>query len=143
MDSLNFETNAIKLMINDDPSRVISFDPTDVIFASKFYDVIGEFNQKMIELQKQARKFERETAIGENGLPLNAGDRLEFVKQVCQYLRGKIDDLFGAGTSQTVFGDGMSIQAIEGFFDGIMPYIEKARNKKLAKHISDKSTVLK
>lgn len=142
MDSLNFQTNEIKLMINDDPSRVIKFDPSDVLFASGFYKILGEFNQKMIDLQKGAKELEQETAIDENGLPINAAERLKFVKEVCEYLRSKIDQLFGSGTSQTVFGDGMSIQAIEGFFEGVMPYVEKARNKKLAKHINKNSSVL-
>lgn len=143
MENLNFETGTVKLTINNDPTRVIEFDPTDVVFAAKFYRAIGEFNEKMTELQKQAKKFERETATDASGLPVNAAERLEFVEEVCQYLKGKIDDLFGAGTSQTVFGDGMSIQAIQGFFEGIMPYVEKVRNKKMAKYLNEKSSLLK
>jgi len=40
----------------------------------------------------------------------------------------------GAGTSQIVFGESLNIDAVVQFFEGIRPYMQKARAEKVAKY---------
>lgn len=132
MDTLNTKSGIIELAINGDPENVISFDPTDALFAEKFYRMSSEFTKSMNDFQNKARNFQN--TKDENGIPLDVLDRITLVKDLCLYVRGKIDELFGAGTSQKVFGDSLNFESIAQFFDGILPYFKAARNAKMKKY---------
>lgn len=132
MDTLNTNTGVIELAINGDPNKVIAFDPTNVIFAEKFYKMSGEFTQKMTGFQTKAQNFKN--AKDENGVPVDVLDRIALVKDLCLYIHEKIDELFGAGTSEKAFGDSLNLEAIKQFFDGITPYFKAARSAKVNKY---------
>lgn len=134
MQSLQINTGEIRLAINDDPERVIVLRPNDAIFAEKFYKMLGSFQTKFTEYQGRAVAVESKTETDENDIPLNTGERIELLKEICQYAHGQIDELIGVGTSQIVFGDSLNIDAIVQFFDGIRPYVQTARAEKVAKY---------
>ena len=121
-------------MINDDPNRVIEFDPTDVTFAERFYDLLKKFQEKLADIQERSNEIEMHTETDENGIPLNVGDRIALIHEICAFARERIDYLFGAGTSQTAFGDALSPEAISQFFDGMTPFIRAARDEKVLKY---------
>jgi len=123
MESIRIDTG-IRLMINDDPSRVIAFDPKDVAFAERFYALAKDFDGKADEYQQRAN------AIGEGDV--EAG--LALIRESCTYMREQIDALFGAGTSQTAFGDSLSLDAIGQFLDGVLPFIQDVRAEKIARY---------
>lgn len=132
---LRTDTNLIRVMINDDPGRVIQFDPSDVTFAERFYKLIGDFETKQAEYQARSEKLDAErNRLDHNGLPENLGEGLAFMREVCEYMHGQIDYLFGAGTSLKAFAGSLSIEAIGEFFDGITPFIQKTRSEKVAKY---------
>jgi len=134
MQSLQINTGEIRLAINDDPERVIVLRPNDAIFAEKFYKMLGSFQTKFTEYQGRAVAVESKTETDENDIPLNTGERIELLKEICQYAHGQIDELIGVGTSQIVFGDSLNIDAIVQFFEGIRPYVQTARAEKVAKY---------
>jgi hypothetical protein len=49
-------------------------------------------------------------------------------------LRDEVDAVFGDGTSQMVFGGAYTLDVFEQFFNGIIPYVEKARANKVKKY---------
>lgn len=128
--NLNIDTGVVRLTINDDPKRVIKFNPSDVVFAEKFYRLIKEFELKQVSYQTRADEIDAVKDVDEHGIPANIEDSFEFLKDVCGYMREKIDGVFGEGTSQTAFEDAVNLEMFEQFFDGITPFIEKARTKK-------------
>ena len=134
MQSLQINTGEIRLAINDDPNRVIVLRPNDAIFAEKFYKMLGSFQAKFIEYQGRAVAVESKTEADANDIPLNTGERIELLKEICQYAHGQIDELIGVGTSQIVFGDSLNIDAIVQFFEGIRPFVQTARAEKVAKY---------
>ena len=134
MQSLQINTGEIRLAINDDPNRVIVLRPNDAIFAEKFYKMLGSFQEKFTEYQGRAVAVESKTEADANDIPLNTGERIELLKEICQYAHGQIDELIGAGTSQIVFGDSLNIDAIVQFFEGIRPFVQTARAEKVAKY---------
>lgn len=134
MDSLQIDTGEIRLAINGDANRVIVLRPNDAVFAEKFYKMLGEFQSKFTEYQGRAAKIESQNEADENGVPLNTGERIALLKEICQYTRNQIDELLGAGTSQTVFGDALDIEAIIQFFEGVKPFVQNARAYKVAKY---------
>lgn len=138
MDSIKIDTGVKRISINDDPGRVIVFNPSDVAFAERFYRLIGEFQDKQAEYQRRAEELEQNAVVNENGIPSNLAESLALLREACEFLRAKIDDLFGAGTSEKVFGDALSLDAFEQFFEGITPFVQTARSDKMTRYVSQK-----
>lgn len=123
MESLSIDVGEIRLAINNDPERVITFNPADAAFAERFYKVVDEFQAKSIQYQRQAD----ETLTDEQAIAL--------LKDTCVYVRDRIDYVFGADTSQKAFGDALVLDMFSQFFEGITPYIQKTRTAKLKQYL--------
>ena len=54
MESIRYNDSAIKLMVNDDPDRVISFDPEDVGFVNRYFDLMDFIEKKQVEYLEKA-----------------------------------------------------------------------------------------
>lgn len=139
IDTLQIVTGEKRIAINSDPERIISFNPTDVLFVERFYSLLAEAEIKSEEYKTRAKLLEQDKQIGENGLPANIKERIDLLKESCIYLREQIDGVFGAGTSQKAFGDAFKLDMFGQFFDGIKPYFQKARAEKIAKYTTDAS----
>lgn len=133
MDNLNINLGIKRITINGDPNRVIEFNPSDVAFAERFYALMGDLNAKQAEYQKRAKQLES-NSVTTDGLPVNFAANLALMREVCTFMRSKIDDLFGPGTSQTVFEDNNTLNMFEQFFTGITPFIQAARAEKTARY---------
>ena len=139
MDSIQINTGEKRLMVNDDPSRVIVFNPQDITFVERLQSLYKELNSKQNEFEKRAKELDKVAELDEYDIPVNADAKLTYLRDLCSYMRGKIDDVFGAGTSQAAFGDTMNLEVFDQFFDGIMPYVEKVRAEKIEKYTTDAS----
>jgi hypothetical protein len=140
MDSLRIDTGIKRVMINDDPSRVIEFSPEDVAFAEKFYSLIHAFETKQSEYDRRSKAIDENKAVDASGLPANVSDGLALLREVCEFMRGEIDGLFGAGTSQKAFGDARTLDMFVQFFDGITPFIKTARDEKVRRYLNDQNS---
>jgi hypothetical protein len=139
MDSLQIQSGEKRIAINGDPNRVILCNPSDATFAEKFYLLIGEFQTKSEEYQTRFKELEKVTETDEHGFPLNMSARLDMLKEVCGYINGHIDNLFGKGASEKAFNGAMELDLYVQFFDGMTPFIQKARAEKLQKYTSTAS----
>lgn len=140
MDSLRIETGVKRITINGDESRVIEFNPEDILFVERFYELINDFEKKEVEFKKRAEEIAAVEGVDSYGIALNTGDSLKLAIELCQYLRAQIDKVFGDGTSKTVFGEHNTLNMFEQFFNGIVPFIQSARNSKVKKYLSDEHT---
>jgi hypothetical protein len=141
MDSIRIETGVKRIAINDDPTRVIEFNPSDVLFAERFYALMQEFEAKQGEYARRADELDvHSLERDEHDLPLNLGEGLAFLREVCEFMRGRIDALFGPGTSQKAFGDTLALEVFEQFFVGITPFFQRARDEKTARYLSAKNS---
>ena len=52
-------------------------------------------------------------------------------------IREGIDNTFGDGTSQIVFGDRNTLDMVSRFFTGVTPYIQNARKSEIERYTSD------
>lgn len=136
MDSIHIDTGEKRIAVNGDPERVIVFNPTDVIFAERFYALIGEFESKLTEYQDRSKSLDVEDVKDKNGIPLNSDERLALLHEVCEYIRERIDYLFGKGTSQKAFGDALALDMFTQFFKGITPFIQNSRTSKVEKYVN-------
>ena len=139
MQSLHINTGEIQLCVNDDPDRVIVFNPTDISFAERFYGLLSEFEEKEKEYQRKVEALQKNTETDNLGIPKNFGPALVLLRETCGFLREKIDDVFGAGTSQAAFGDANTLDMFEQFFEGITPFVQKAREKQVSKYTTPTS----
>lgn len=134
MDSLRINTGEIRLCVNDDPHRVIAFNPTDISFVERFYGLLSEFEGKEKDYRRKAEALQENTEVGAFGIPKNVGGALELLRETCGFLREKIDDVFGTGTSQAAFGDANTLDMFEQFLNGVTPFVQKAREKQVNKY---------
>lgn len=140
MDSLQISTGEKRIPITRDGTHVgeIVFNPTDTLFAEKFYQLMAEFREKFAQYRAQAVALDKNTTKDENDLPANLGDRISLQKEICDYTKAKIDTLFGVGTSHMVFGDASELETLTQFFTGMIPFVQKARAQKVAQYITPK-----
>jgi len=140
MDDLQINDGLKRLTINGDPSRVIEFNPSDVLFAERFYDLMEKFDAKITEYQERSEVLESDKEQDQRNIPVNLKQRIALLKEACEFIRAEIDYLFGVGTSQTVFGDTYNIDVFIQFFERITPLIETIREEKIAKYTRKKNT---
>lgn len=141
MDSIRIETGLKRICVNDDPNRVICFNPHDLNFTERFYSLIRTFEEKQGEYQQRAAELDDGRAdVDEHGIPRNVGAGLAFLREVCEFLRGQIDYVFGPGTAQAAFEDAMTLEMFEQFFAGITPFVQTVRSEKLAQYTPAKRT---
>lgn len=133
MDSIRIDTGEKRIAINDDPERMIVFNPQDIGFAERFYQLLQDFEAKQIEYQARADELDNQE-LDERGIPSKIGESLALMREVCEFLRERIDHLFGEGTSRKAFGDAMTLTMFEQFFEGIIPFVQTARSNKVAKY---------
>lgn len=133
MESIKISTG-VKLAINDDPERVIAFDPEDLNFVEDFYNLIEELEVKEKEFREKAELLENDKQVDDYGVPRNMRAVINLAKESCEYLKDKIDQVFGVDTSQKAFGKSMSLDMFGQFFEGVSPYINNARADKIEKY---------
>ena len=121
----------------------LHFNPDDVCFAEHVYGLIGELEQAEKAYEAKAQELEADKAVDEYGIPKNIRARLQFLRELCDDLYAKIDTVFGAGTSEMVFGGALSLSAIEQFFTGLAPHFEQVRADKMAPYLSESKRALR
>ena len=140
MDNIKVTAGIKRLAINGDPKRVVEFNPSDILFVERFYDIYREFEEKQTEYDKKSKELDAQSSqLDESGVPVNMKAGLDFVKDVCNFMRDKIDYLFGEGTSQKAFGDVQSVDMIGQFLQGVTPYIQETRTKKVNKYTNSRT----
>ena len=132
MDNLNIDLGIKRLMINDDPEKVLEFNPSDIVFAERFYRLIQVVQEKEIEFTAKAEAME--DVEGKDLLPNNFLEQTALMREVCDFVKEEIDILFGEGTSQMLFGDAETLYMFETFFEGITPFMKHARDEKVRKY---------
>lgn len=144
---LKLTTGRVEIPIERDGKNVgnLVFNPKDAGFAERFYGLITEFEDKEKEYKEKAAQLDEDKTKDTYGIPKNAGAGIALLREICDYMRGKIDHVFGEGTSQLLFGDYNDPEMFQQFFEGVTPYIQQARAEKVAKYTktAGKKNVLK
>ncbi|MDJ0305392.1 MULTISPECIES: DUF6673 family protein [Dehalobacter] len=139
MQSLRIDTGSIRLKVNDDESRVIEFNPNDLAFVERFYGLISDFEGKEKEYMQKIDILNQNTELDSYNIPKNMGESLALLKEICEFLRERIDHVFGKGTSQAAFGNANTLDMFEQFLNGITPYIQQSRVGKVEKYTGNRA----
>lgn len=132
--SLQINAGDIRLSINDDPNRIITINPQDVIFIEKLYSLENKLRVEMDGYQRRAAVLESDDTLDDNGRPKNIPERIALMVEVGERFRAEIDDLFGAGTSAVVFGSRVVPNQVVQFLEQVQEYIRPARAEKIAQY---------
>lgn len=110
MQSINFSDGYKSFCINDDPARVIRFNPTDI-------DIVKRFNQAMKELREEKDGLEDVSLNPDGTVAIDDDATLEKTSKVLEefnrVIREKLNFIFKSDVYDTIF-DGQSPMAIVG-----------------------------
>lgn len=142
MQNLNFDDGYKEFSINNDPSRVIRFNPAD-------FGIIERINKAYDEIEK-ATKIDTDIELKANGEPMKLiGQAAEMVKSMSDTIRNQIDYIFNNPVSEVVFGNQSPLGMVKGvplyerFLSTLIPVIQKeveaemvASRKRVSKYTS-------
>jgi hypothetical protein len=132
-ESLHLDSGEKVIWIENDPDRALIFNPSDILFAEKFYQLIQRFDVKQREYSKRYDEIDKP-----NGKTLDSFENMPevigLVKEFVAFMYGEIDELFGEGTSEMVFQGNQSLGMIQQFFDGLLPFIQNVRQSHVKKY---------
>ena len=128
MQSIRFDDGYKEFMINDDPDRVIRFNPAD-------YGIIERFNTARKVILIEMEKIQGDIDINPDGTPNVAEDELgeaaELLSKTRKLICDQVDYIFGSPVAEIVFGNQSPLSSIKGiplferFIRAAQPYIEK------------------
>lgn len=121
MEKLRVEKeNVYKIEVND-KGEYIEFDLLDIELPIKLINASEELEkQKTIHEQKVEELKKENLESKENMLK-----QYEIDKEFCQTMRNVLDNLFGEGASQKIFGDTNRITMFNDFFTQLEPHLDK------------------
>lgn len=121
MEKLRVEKdNVYKIEVND-KGEYIEFDLLDIELPIKLINASEELEkQKTIHEQKIEELKKENLEPKENMLK-----QYEIDKEFCQIMRNVLDNLFGEGASQKIFGDTNRITMFNDFFTQLEPHLDK------------------
>jgi hypothetical protein len=132
---LQLTTGEIRLPIVRDgqASGEIVFNPNNLLFANQFYALLEETETGLKDLRERMKDLQNTDA---DGRPLQWRELAQIQIEYCDGLRGQIDEVFGAGTSQNAFGETRSLDVFMQFMNGLLPYFQTARVAKVTQYTS-------
>lgn len=125
MESLQIRTGKIAIKILDDDGEVrgiFKFNPEDLGVAKRMSELLAEIKQNTGEISKR----ESECKTGE--------ERMLLLEEVCSGYRDKIDQIWGAGSSDILFGNAVCVEMFTDFLNGISKHYQKESNKRIAEY---------
>lgn len=124
MHSLNFDDGYKEFMINDDPNRVIRFNPTDFSIVDRFHTAANEVDALIAGLD-----MEKDVSA---------------IMKLDEKVKEQIDYIFNQPVSQIVFGNQSALTPVKGrllcerFLETVLPVIKeniKEEKKKSAERV--------
>lgn len=121
MEKLRVEKNNVYRIEVNDKGEYIEFDLLDIELPIKLINASEELEkQKAIHEQKVEELKKENLEPKENMLK-----QYEIDKEFCQTMRNVLDNLFGEGASQKIFGDTNRITMFNDFFTQLEPHLDK------------------
>jgi len=102
MKSINFDVGLKEFMINDDPNRIVKFNPSD-------YAIITRFNEAQKEMEVLFAEMQEKSA---NASDLEAQSKI--IEEVNAKLKASVNKIFAYDIADTVFGDLSPMAMVNG-----------------------------
>lgn len=137
---MQINTGLVVVPIERDGERVgdLKFRPTDGAFARRYMAMLSNIDEKQKEFIESAKEIDDDESTGPCGIPNKDVRAIELMESVADFMCTEIDNVFGAGTSDMVFGGVRSTSAILQFLSGINDYFAAARAAKMAQYAPER-----
>jgi len=138
---INISTGLVRIAVNVDGknNKYIEFNPNDVLFIEKlhrFYKIVLERASEWQRISPSIEARIKEIGLDENGMPISIEPALQPLYDMNTFMKKQIDEVFGEGTSQDIFGDLVtrdpSIYA--QLIQGIQNYLQPLRKVKVERY---------
>lgn len=133
MKSLKIDDGYKEFMINDDPNRVIRFNPADMAILSRFDEAV-----KKIEASQKEMKGD--FTLNPDGSPVSQLEQAgEAVRNLTELIEGQVNYIFNSEVAKAVFGNQSPLSTVGGvplyerFFEAVIPEIEGTLKEEQAK----------
>lgn len=119
-----------KIEVNDN-GDYITINPNDTRLMGKLLNILADIEVKQKEFEEKAQAIisreDKDINIAGSQVPVtqNLMDYIKLLDDFCVVCRGYIDDIFGKGASQKIFGDVNDPDMFEDFFNQLEPHLEK------------------
>lgn len=127
MENLNILSSEIKLSLNGDKDKIITFDPGNVILRKKFYNFKSIMFQKKREFDIKAKQISEKD--------INKALKLE--EELYDFIAKNIDDMFGMGTSKKVCNNNKNVDTLCNFLVAIAPYFKQYNENIKNKYVNN------
>ena len=133
--TIKIDSGDLRIAITDRDEKVkgeITFNPNDTLFIQRLYVLQRDIKGKLEQFENENSQLLNEHTDE------NFEKRFSLINDINNFIRERIDNTFGSGTSQIVFGDVVSydFDIYLQFIDGVIPFIQPVRAHKVNKHIS-------
>jgi len=131
MKNLQIDDGYITMSINEDPSRTISFNPTDPHTVDRFLCMMDHLHRRAVELEKEAPAVQKKMDEAADDFE-RARIRNEFDMKYDTFVRKEINEVFGDGADKAIFRNVSPIAVtrngvtvFEGFIQAVLPIFRK------------------
>jgi hypothetical protein len=135
LQSIHIDSGVKRIAINDDPNRIIEFNPHDTLFAEKLYRAYTKLAGLEKSYNERAAELDKSTPVDDLNVPTDFTAFIELEKEMVADVLGEIDYLFGEGACERIFGDEVTIPRINQFIEGVMQYITPERAEKMSQYM--------
>ena len=101
----SFSRNTVKIAIDGDVSKVIEFNPNDMLLRNRITQFMVDLSSKQDEMTQKAEALDANAKAADGNLPSNIQEVLAFNQEIADYFLGELDDIFGKGASAKLFGE--------------------------------------
>jgi hypothetical protein len=131
MQNLNFDDGFKEFTINNDPSKVIRFNPAD-------FGIIERISTAYQKIQTST-EVKEDIELNPDGSPMElVGKVAEVVKGIADTVKAQIDYIFNSPVSEVVFGNQSPLGMVKGvpmyerFLNAVVPLIKKEVESEMA-----------
>ena len=139
MDSLQIKSGKKRIQITDEDGKekgVLEFNPSEITFIEKYQDLLINFTEKSGEID--ALRISAKDAMSGDNVREQSDIIFTAVKELYDFFENEVDALFGVGTSSMLFSKERDVDEYTQFLEGIAPFIQGERAKKLEQYAPPK-----
>lgn len=144
MQNIRIDDGLKEFTINNDPNRVVRFNPSDV-------NLLDRFDRAYKAIEEEQEKIKEDIELETNGEPLenqeDYEEALNIIRKANNLIKDQIDFIFDSEVSDVIFGNQSPMSTVKGkplferVFEAIKPILEKeiteeqkASDKRISKY---------
>lgn len=130
MQNLIIDDGLKEFTINNDPGKVIRFNPADI-------NLLDRFDKAYKSIEEEQKKLEEDIELEVDGKPVEEQEdyeqALEVIRRLNQFIKDQIDYIFDSEVSDVIFGNQSPMSTVKGrpFFERIFDAIEPILKKEI------------